>query len=310
MIPTSPTTGSLVDATPRSLGRFEVGAIALGTWRLTQSDIGVGRRLIEAGLANGFNLVDAADVYGLDWGGTGFGSCEAHLGQVFADSPDLRDQVILATKGGIIPGLPYDSSDGYLQAAVDASLNRLQTDRIDLYQIHRPDLFTSPQALAATMVSLRDQSKVLEFGVSNFTPAQFSALQHHLPYRLVSTQPQFSAAHLDPIRDGTLDQCMTNATVPLAWSPLHGGALVSAAGDAGGVRPQLVATLQRLATRENTDRATIAIAFVLAHPARPIPILGTTQPERVAAAAEAAKVNLDRADCYDIIEASEGAPLP
>ena len=310
MIPTSPSTSSLVDAAPRQLGSFLVGPLALGTWRLTSETEASGQELIESALGQGINLIDTADVYGLDWGGTGFGTSEDLIGRALADVASLRDQIVLATKGGIIPGVPYDSSDGYLTEAVDASLRRLHTDRIDLYQIHRPDLYTAPRDLAASMLSLREKGKVVEFGVSNFTPWQFSALQHHLPFPLVSSQPQFSASHLDPMRDGTFDLCMTHGVVPLVWSPLGGGGLVGAAPGDDGPRSELLDVLLKLADRENTDRATVALAFVLAHPARPIPILGTTKPSRIAEAVEAYRVHLSRADCYSIIESSDGVPLP
>jgi len=307
-MPTSPPS-SLVDTDSRQLGPFTVGSIAIGTWRLTDPDHNVGLALVSAGLEQGFNLVDTADVYGLDWGGTGFGTCEEHVGRMLAESPQLRDDIVLATKGGIIPGIPYNSSDAYLQQAVDASLTRLQTDRIDLYQIHRPDLLTSPADVAASLVKLRDQGKVLEFGVSNHTPSQFAALQRHLPFPLLSTQPQFSATFLDPMFDGTLDQCMKLGVVPLAWSPLGGGALISGNDDSG-VSADLVEVIDELAAREETDRAGIALAFVLAHPSRPVAILGTTKPERMTEAAEIGTISLDRADCYRVIEASTGVKLP
>ncbi len=303
-IPTSPPE-SLVDASPRDLGPFQVGPLAVGTWRLTDPDHATGVALMAKGVELGFNLVDTADVYGLDWGGAGFGSCEEHVGRALSAEPGLRDQIVLATKGGIIPGVPYNSGAKYLKQAVDASLRRLNTDRIDLYQIHRPDMLTSPAALAESMVDLKEQGKVLEFGVSNYTPAQFDALQHHLPFPLLSTQPQLSAAHLDPLFDGTLDQAMKLGTVPLAWSPLGGGAIVGA--DANS---ELTSVLDELAEREGQTRATVALAFVLSLPSRPVAILGTTKQDRLVEAAAVASVKLDRADCYRIIEASTGEKLP
>ena len=112
--------------------------------------------------------------------------------------------------------------------------------------------------------------------------------------------------HLDPLRDGTFDACMRDGVVPLVWSPLAGGRLAS--GD--GVRPELLAVLDGLAEREGVDRATVALAFALAHPSRPVAIIGTQRPERIAASLAALRVGLDRADVYAIIQASEGVPLP
>jgi predicted oxidoreductase len=214
--------------------------------------------------------------------------------------------MVLATKGGIRPPIPYDSSPDALRGACEDSLRRLGVDVIDVYQIHRPDMLTHPADVAATLVGLRDEGKIREVGVSNHTPAQLAALQAHLPFPLASTQPEFSAATVAPIRDGTFDQAMELGIVPMAWSPLAGGRL--ATGD--DVRPELVATLDELAAREGVERSIIALAFVLAHPSSPICIVGTQTPERILGSLAALQVNLDRTDVYDIIEASEGVPLP
>ncbi len=312
----------LVRAAPRRLGPDgpEVGPLALGLWRFTNSDVGANAALVEAGLDCGMNLVDLADVYGLDWGGIGFGACEANLGAVLDARPELRERMVLATKGGIVPPLPYDSGAAALRAACDASLRRLRTDRIDLYQIHRPDIFTHPAELADTLDGLVATSKVSAVGVSNYTPAQTRALAAHLDHPLVSTQPEFSVACLDPMRDGTLDLCAETGMVPLAWSPLAGGRLMRQnplaggrllfEGDDGGVRPELLETLDKLAEREGVDRAAVCLAFVLAHPTAPVAIVGTQRIDRLAAAQAALRVHLDRNDVYDLVEASEGMPLP
>ncbi len=303
-------TDSLVDASPRVLapGLDPVGPLAFGCWRFTGDDVGASRSVLETALDAGLNLVDNADVYGLDWGGSGFGANEELLGKVLADAPGLRDRMVLATKGGIRPPVPYDQSPTYLREACEASLKRLGVETIDLYQIHRPDLFTHPEAVASTLVALRDEGKIRAVGVSNFMPAQHDALQAHLPFPIATTQPEFSAAQLAPLRDGTLDLAMRSGVVPLAWSPLAGGRLLSDAPDE--IRPELVTVLNELAAREAVDRAILAYAFVLAHPSRPVVILGTQNPDRIRAAAQALSVNLDRADVYRIIEASEGVPLP
>lgn len=297
---------SLVDATPRPVGRFTVGPIAYGLWRFTGDDVAAGQGLIEAALDAGMNLIDTADVYGLDWGGTGFGSVEEGLGRVLAAAPHLRDRMVLATKGGIIPPVPYDSSPAYLRRACEDSLRRLQADTIDLYQIHRPDMYTHPAAVADTLMALRAEGKIVEIGVSNHTTAQVAALATHLDVPVVSTQPEFSPVHLDPMRDGTFDQAMERGITPLAWSPLGGGRI--ATGD--GVRPDLLAVLDEIAAREGVDRATVAVAFVLAHPSRPVAIIGSQRTDRIAGATAAMRVQLDRTDVYRIVVASDGVPLP
>lgn len=299
--------GGLVRSAPRPLGSLPpVGPIAYGQWRYTTDSVRDAQALIETALDAGMNLIDTADVYGLDWGGTGFGSVEALLGRVLAVAPHLRERMVLATKGGIVPPTPYDSSPAALRAACHASLQRLHTDGIDLYQIHRPDLYTHPADVAATLTALRAEGAVREVGVSNHTPAQVEALQAHLPFPLVSNQPEFSALHLAPLRDGTLDACMQHGRTPLAWSPLAGGRLAS--GD--GVPADLLTELDRIAAREHVDRSIVAVAFVLAHPSAPVAIIGTQRPERIHATTAALRVHLDRDDVYRIVQASEGVPLP
>lgn len=299
---------TLVQAKPRQLGPDgpQVGALGYGTWRLTSDDVGTNQQLVEVALDAGMNLIDTADVYGLDHGGTGFGQNEERLGEVLAAAPGLRDRMVLATKGGIMPPLPYDSSPEYLRAAVEASLGRLGVEHIDLWQIHRPDMFTHPADVAATLDALIGEGKIAMIGVSNYTVDQYDALAAHLSAPIVSTQPEFSVAQLTPMRDGTFDRAMRDGVVPLAWSPLAGGRLFSGEG----VRPELIETLDRLATREEVDRATIATAFVLAHPSRPVALLGTQTADRLTSAPRAFTVHLDRNDVYDIVAASEGQPLP
>jgi predicted oxidoreductase len=245
-------------------------------------------------------------VYGLDWGGSGFGSCEEALGRVLAGTPSLRERMVLATKGGIIPGVPYDSSGAYLIAACEASLRRLGVDYVDLYQVHRPDMFTHPEEIAVAFASLRDRGLVSMFGVSNYTPSQTMALSAYVEEPLVSTQPEFSCATLAPLRDGTLDLCMEEGITPLAWSPLAGGRLATG----HGLRPDLLSVLDELAEREGVSRAAIAIAFVLAHPADAVALVGTQTPERLTELVASTRVQLSRTDVYRIVVASDGVPLP
>jgi predicted oxidoreductase len=298
---------SLIRVEPRALGSLPpVGPLSFGLWRFTDGDPARGQLLIETALDAGMNMIDVADVYGFDWGGTGFGQVEENLGAVLAAAPRLRDRMVLGTKGGITPPTPYDSSPAYLRAACEASLRRLGVDVIDLYQIHRPDMYTHPADVAATLAALRDEGKVREVGISNHTPSQVAALVAHLPFPLVANQVEYSAVHLDPMRDGTLDDCMRLGVLPLAWSPLAGGSLATGEG----LRPELLEVVDRLAEREGVDRSQLALAFVLAHPARPVAIVGTQNPDRIGASTAALGVNLTRDDVYAIIQASEGVPLP
>lgn len=298
---------NLVNTSPRLLGgELPVGPLAFGCWRFTGSSDAENARLVSAALDAGMNLVDTADVYGLDWGGTGFGTCEEALGRVLAAESSLRARMVLATKGGIIPGVPYDSSAGYIVSACEASMRRMGVDHVELYQIHRHDFFTHPHEVAGAFASLHERGLVSMFGVSNFTVTQTLALLAHVEVPLATTQPEFSCAQLSPMRDGTLDLCMEEGLAPLAWSPLAGGRLATGEG----MRPELVSVLDDLAAREGVSRAAVAVAFVLAHPSQAVAIVGTQTPSRLGELAAAKGVTLTREDVYRVVQASEGAPLP
>lgn len=291
---------------PRSLGPAgDVGPIGFGCWRLVGDDA-TNISAVEAALDLGFTLVDNADVYGLDWGGSGFGACEEALGRVLAAKPSLRDRMVLATKAGIVPGVPYDSSPGHLVSACEASLRRMGVDHVDLFQIHRPDHYAHPLGIAEAFADLHGRGLVRAFGVSNHSVHQTETLAAVLEVPLVSTQPEFSAVHLHPMRDGTLDQCLRLGLVPLAWSALAGGRLATGEG----VPENLISALDDIARREQVTRAAVAIAFVLVHPTSPVALVGTQSPERMREIAAATAVSLDRTDLYRIVQASDGAQLP
>ena len=298
---------NLVSATQRQLGAtVEVGPIAFGCWRFTGASDADNARLVAGALDLGINLVDNADVYGLDWGGAGFGACEEALGRVFRLDPSLRDRIALATKGGIIPGVPYNSSAKYLIEACEHSLRRMSVEHVELYQVHRPDVFTHPDEVATAFSSLHDRGLVLMFGVSNYTPAQTRSLLARAHVPLVSTQPEFSCAELKAMRDGTLDLCIETGITPLAWSPLAGGRVISGEG----LNAALIAVLDEIAEREKVSRAAVAVAFVLAHPADVVAIVGTQDLQHLAEITMATSVHITRADAYRIVEASDGVKLP
>lgn len=296
---------NLINTRPRAItAELSVGPIGYGCWRLVAMAPDAARQRLELAVEQGINLIDTADVYGLDWGGTAFGESETLLGAVFKQAPALRGNIVLASKGGIIPGIPYDSRN--LITSCEASLTRLGVEQIDLYQIHRPDLLAHPEQVARQLETLRQTGKIQAVGVSNHRPSQTAALQRFLDFPIATQQPQYSAAHLDPLFDGTFDQCLELGHRVLCWSPLAGGRL--ATGD--GVAPGLLAVLDRLAARESVSRATIALAFTLAHPSNPVTLIGSVDPGRIAEATAALQVQLDASDVYDLIEASMGESLP
>ena len=282
------------------------GRYGVGVWRFTHESVEVADRLIHSAVDCGISLLDTAAVYGGNWGGRGFGAAEELLGAVFKRSPGLREKVCVATKGGITPGIPYDQSPATLRRECEDSLRRLGIDRIDLYQVHRPDLFAHPRETAETLMALRREGKIDRVGVSNFTPAQHQALAAHLNVPIETTQPEYSAVALDPLRDGTFDLCMRDGVTPLAWSPLAGSRLVTGEN----IRPELLAVIDELAATHGSTREQVAYAFVLSHPAKPVVLLGTQKPERLQAATSSSLQSLSRSELYRIVAASEGRPLP
>lgn len=283
---------------------LEVGAIAYGCWRLAEADVDAAHEKIGAALEAGWTLIDTADIYGWD-GESGWGDAERLLGRVLAEAPALRERMVLATKGGIRPGVPYDWSPSYLRAACEASLERLGVERVDLYQLHRPDLLTPPEQTADALAELVARGLVRHLGVSNVTPAQFDLLQSRLELPLVTTQPEFSPWHVDPVQDGTFDHAARLGVTPLAWSPLGGGRV-----GADGASEPVGQALAAMATALDVDPATVALAFVLRHPVGAVPIIGTQSPDRIRAAAAALELELDRAQWYTIYQAAIGTGLP
>lgn len=287
----------------RALGRsgILVSPIAWGMWRLS-GEVSAARALAEAALESGITLFDTADIYGQAEQG-GFGAAETLFGRVLAEAPGLRERIVLATKGGIVPGVPYDSSPAYLDRAIDASLKRLGVDHIDLYQIHRPDVLEHPQELAATLERIVASGKARAIGVSNFTPAQVAALEAFLTIPIASTQPEFSPLQTAPLWDGTLDAAMARDHAVLAWSPLGGGRI---AGGQGGAAVLLAAK----AEEAGVSVAAATYAWVMAHPARIIPIVGSQRAERIRESADAYKVGWTRAEWYGVLQAAMGEKLP
>lgn len=282
-----------------------VAPLAWGMWRLAGSRTEAAT-LVAAALDAGITLLDTADIYGFDGSG-GFGDAEALLGEVLAAAPGLRGRMVLATKGGIRPPLPYDQSAAYLGRAIDASLRRLKVERIDLYQIHRPDILAHPQEVARALEDAVAAGKIGAIGVSNFTPAQIAALVHFLDTPLATTQPEISPLRLDCFENGELDQALCLGLRPLAWSPLGGGRIA----EPRTAREQAVAAaLDAVAEEQGVSRTVAAYSWLMAHPAAIVPIVGSQRPERIREAAEALRVRWTRQRWYAVLVAARGAPLP
>ena len=285
-----------------------ISSIAWGMWRLAEGGRSAAEAalLVHAALDAGITLLDTADIYGFD-GARGFGDAEALLGLVLAAEPGLRGRMVLSSKGGIMPPLPYDQSAAYLGAAIDASLRRLRGERIDLWHIHRPDLLAHPQEVARALDDAVRAGKIGALAVSNFTTAQTAALNHFLDHKLVAVQPEISPLCITAIEDGTLDQAMMLGLTVLAWSPLGGGRLASPAS----ARDKAVAAeLDRIGAQQGISRSVAAYSWLMAHPAGIVPIIGSQQATRIAEGAAALNVRWNRQDWYAVLVAARGAPMP
>jgi 6-dehydroglucose reductase len=300
---------------PLGKSGLEVAPLAWGMWRLAAASEASPRARVEAALEVGCTLFDTADVYGYHYGyhkGSGFGEAERILGTVFREAPALREQMVLATKAGIAPPAPYNSSAQYLIEACEASLTRLGVERIDLLQIHRPDLLAHPAEVAQAFERLRQAGKIRAAGVSNYSAAQFEALRQYLPFDLAAVQNEFSALAIEPLTDATLDSAMRWGAAVLAWSPLGQGRLAARAGEStGDARTDaVIAALDIVALRAGTARAAVAYAWIMAHPARPIPLIGSQNLARIRAARGAYAVHMTREEWYRILVAARRAPMP
>jgi predicted oxidoreductase len=292
-----------------------------GGWDKAKVDaaaIDKGIRALESAVEAGYNFIDHADIYGDTMS-------EAIYGMALDRHPDWREKLVVATKCGIRfddepPGTPhrYDFSGEHIRWSIDESLKRLKLERVDLYQLHRPDWLADPEDIASALVDIHQAGKVRFFGVSNFRPSLVDAVQSALPFPLVSNQVQINFLRLDSFEDGTLDQCLEKKMTPMAWSPLAQGRL-AAAFDEKASLPQSesdVAAVARLrpvlaetAQAYGVAPLAILLAWMMRHPSKIVPIIGSTRPEAIREAATADGVTLDRDSWYRILFAARGKKL-
>jgi predicted oxidoreductase len=290
----------------------EVSQLVYGTWRLLDdqpSPQDINRRLHRC-VELGITTIDTAEIYGLY-------QVEAALGRALALSPGLRERLELVTKAGIyIPhaGSPerrvasYDATAAQLTRSVENSLRLLGTDHVDLFLVHRPDWLTGIEDTAGGLNQLLRKGKIGRAGVSNYSASQFAALNSRLTQPLVANQVEFHLLHMDPIFDGTLDQCQQLQVQAMAWSPLAGGRLFAKDNAAAARLAEAAAGMA--ARYHGATLEQLAYAWILAHPSRPIPIIGTNKIERIESAVRAAGLRLSREDWYALWVAAKGHGIP
>jgi predicted oxidoreductase len=290
-----------------------------GGWdpgKVTAEDRARGRKAVLAAWEAGYRLFDHADIYCAGMG-------ETIYGEALREAPEMKRGAIVATKCGIrFPGNPkpdspkrYDFSADYIVWSAEQSLKRLGLDCVDIYQLHRPDILMDPAEVAGAFEKLHKQGKVRWFGVSNFLPSTLEVLQAALKTPLVVQQVEIHFGRLACFIDGTLDQCLVNTMTPLAWSPIGGGLF----GDGGKVNPKdprreqlekLIALLDATAKKYGVTRTAIALAWLMKHPSKIIPIVGSANPDHIRSAAKADDIDMDRDDWYKLYTAARGDEVP
>jgi predicted oxidoreductase len=293
-------------------GGPRVSHVALGLWRLANWDLSDTERLdlIHASLDAGITTFDHADIYG-DY------MCEALFGQALALDPSLRDRMQLITKCGIKrvstrrpshQSNHYDTSRDHIVTSAENSLRALHTDYLDLLLIHRPDPLMDADEVAEAFSALRRAGKVRHFGVSNFYPHHLDLLASRLDFPLVTNQVEISVMQMSPLHDGTVDQCQRLCISPMAWSPLGGGRLFHAESPKAERLRVALQAIGRELGGATIDQ--VALAWILRHPARIVPIIGTGDVTRIRRAAAASELHLSRHQWFTIWTASSGTEVP
>ncbi len=287
----------------------EFSRIVLGLWRLHSWQLTPAERvtMVEQALELGVTTIDHADIYGSYLG-------EGLFGEALALAPGLRQRIEIVTKCGI-KGMStnrphhrinhYNTSHQHIVSSVENSLRELRTDYLDLLLVHRPDALMDADEVAAAFEALQRAGKVRHFGVSNFTPSQFELLASRFP-ELVTNQIELSVMHLEPLHDGTLDQCQRLRCAPMIWSALAGGNLFNEQSERA---ERLRTALAALAETYGVSPTMIAYAWVLRHPAKPLLLTGSRRIAAMREAVAATQIELTHEDWYTLWSASTGGSV-
>ncbi|MEM6760687.1 MAG: aldo/keto reductase [Pseudomonadota bacterium] len=283
---------------------LEMSRIVYGMWRLgDDADTSPGHvaAKVAACLDQGITTMDQADIYG------GY-TAEALFGAALRADPGLRSKIEIVTKCDIVapvgrhaaaPVKYYDTSRAHIMASVDASLTEMGIDHIDLLLIHRPDPLMDHHETGAALDELVASGKVGAVGVSNFRPYDVDLLESAMKNTLVTNQIEISLSEISPFSNGDIAFHQRRGDPLMAWSPLGGGGLMMTGGAAQSV-------MDEIAQGAGVDRAAVATAFLLAHPANIIPVMGTNTIERIARILDAMKLTIDRPTWFRLYEAALG----
>ena len=287
---------------------IEFSRVAYGLWRVGNDDDTSPshiRAKIEACLEQGITTIDQADIYG------GY-TAEGLLGACLKESPGLRERLEIVTKCGIVAPAGryafarvkhYDTTAAHISKSIDTSLSEMATDRIDLLLVHRPDPFMDPEETGRALDDAVASGKVRAVGVSNFRPWDWTLLQSAMSTPLSANQIEISLAETTPLANGDLAFLQERRIRPMAWSPLGGGSLLAGEGD-------LRTAISKIAIRQGVGEAAVAVAWLLAHPAGILPVMGSNRIDRIRMFGDALKVGMDRESWFELYASANGADVP
>ncbi len=295
---------------------LEVPVIAIGCMRISKLEKAQAEYFIKTCIEEGANFFDHADIYG-------GGACEAIFSDSIGMNPTIREKIILQSKCGIRKGM-YDFSKEHILESVDASLDRLKTEYLDVLLLHRPDALMEPEEVAEAFTKLKASGKVRNFGVSNQNPLQIQLLTKYLKQPIVANQLQLSITNATMItqgqhvnmtdndavaRDGyVLDFCRLNDITVQPWSPFQYGFFEGVF--LGSEKfPELNAKINEIAAKNQVSDTTVTMAWLLRHPAKLQPVTGTMNTDRIKDCCRAADITLTRQEWYEILLAA-GNTLP
>lgn len=285
-----------------NFSRIISGAMTWGSWgkKLSKKEmVALMHHSIECGLTT----FDHADIYGSY-------STEADFGEAFGDSGIKRENIQLITKCGIqmtrgrdnrINHYQYDKD--YIIWSAEESLKKLKTDYLDFFLMHRPSPLMEPEEMAEAAQQLLQSGKIKQFGVSNFTTSQVAMLETAMPVK--GNQVEFSLTHRDPMYDGTFDDCIANKRMAMAWSPLG-----SFFRENDEQTARIKEAMDPLLDKYHADESQLFLAWILKHPAKVHPVIGTTNKKRMELAAEASKIELELQDWFTLLVAGQGHDVP
>ncbi|SHL55710.1 Predicted oxidoreductase [Chryseobacterium carnipullorum] len=287
----------------KSFSKIIAGTMTWGVWGKncsTQQMI----ELMNCCLENNITTFDHADIYG-DY------TTEAEFGKAFNESKIDRSTIQLISKCGIQMESDkrnnfvkhYDYATSYIIGSVEQSLRNLQTDYLDLLLLHRPSPLMRADDIAEAIAKLKQDGKILDFGVSNFTPLQTDLIETKI--KINYNQISFSITDFEAMTNGSLDHMQTRNITPMCWSPL--GTVFRQDDDQ---TRRLKKILANFSDKYEVPADIILLAWILKHPAGILPVCGTADPSRLAILMRATTVNMELQDWFALWSESTGVPVP